>query len=221
MQHLQSLRIWLSTIDQYWHKETWTNAGEGHPVTGWRSTRTRSQLLSIPTVGKKPPLGMAMLRLPTIFPLRVKNTCGTNPMAYATTVSTWLLVQRVQEMKIKNLKVRVLFYITTKRWKVCTPGGVRARKWEKDRERDRHGEKERDRQREREREKKMFAWVCVRMRSSYGMSMCLNRVRFSLYLCSNEVCPCLLLESGLHKSVEQWDLPTPVLSYPLSCHHDI
>ena len=162
MQHLQSLRIWLSTIDQCWHKETCTNAGEGHPVTGWRSTRTRSQLLSIPTVGKKPPLGMAMLRLPTIFPLRVKNTCGTNPMAYATTISTWLLVQRLQEMKIKNLKVRVLFYITTKRWKVCTPGGVRAREKKTGRERERKTDMGRKRgiDTEREREKKVCLGLC-------------------------------------------------------------
>lgn len=45
-----------------------------HPVNGWRSTRTFSQLLSIPTVGKNPPFGIDTCLVPTIFPFLVKNT---------------------------------------------------------------------------------------------------------------------------------------------------
>jgi hypothetical protein len=44
------------------------------PVRGRRSTRTFSCVLSIPTVGKKPPFGMQTCRAPTILPFLVKKT---------------------------------------------------------------------------------------------------------------------------------------------------
>ena len=48
------------------------------PLRGWRSIRTFSSGLSRPTVGKKPPGGMATFsRLPIVVPFLVKNTCET------------------------------------------------------------------------------------------------------------------------------------------------
>lgn len=46
-----------------------------HPLRGCRSTFTFSPLLSIPTVGYRPPGGMTISLRPMSFPFLVKNTC--------------------------------------------------------------------------------------------------------------------------------------------------
>lgn len=51
-----------------------------HPLRGCKSTLTFSPLLSIPTVGKRPPRGTTMSFRPMSFPFLVKNTCENTKM---------------------------------------------------------------------------------------------------------------------------------------------